>query len=66
MKKMSVTYVMWCMWQDMEKFKMTVSFFQNGKKNNGKALISIKMLLFLETIIAPCADVPATRVSFCL
>ena len=52
----------------MEKFKMTstICFVQNGKKNNDKALISIKMLSFLETIMASCANFPATRVSFCL
>ena len=43
---------------------LTVSFFQNGKMNNDKALISIKMLLFLETMTTFCANVPATRVSF--
>ena len=36
-------------------------FFQNGEKNNDKALISIKMLLFLETVITSCANVPTTR-----
>ena len=53
---------------EIEKFKMTltVSFFQNGKKYNDKALILIKMLLFLETIMAAYANVSATRVSFCL
>ena len=52
----------------MEKFKMTLTicFVQNGKKNNDKALISIKMLPFLETIMASCANVTAIRVSFCL
>ena len=48
------------------KVPLIVSFFQNGKKNNNKAFISIKMLLFLETIMASCANVSATRVSFCL
>ena len=43
---------------------LTVSFFQNGKKNNGKALISIKILLFLKTIMASCANVPATGLDF--
>ena len=52
----------------MEKFKMTLTicFVQNGKKNNDKALISIKMLPFLETIMASCTNVTAIRVSFCL
>ena len=37
----------------------------NNDNNDDKALISIKMLLFLETIMAPCANVPPTRISFC-
>ena len=51
-----------------KKFKITlsVSFFQNGKKNNDKALISIKMLLFLETVTTFCAKKIGRIISFSL
>ena len=39
----------------MEK-NQNVFFFQSGKKSNDKALILIKMLLFLKTIMASCAN----------
>ena len=49
---------------EMEKIQNDLNFFfQKGKKNKGKPLISIKMLLFLETIMASCTNFPATRVS---
>ena len=57
-----VTYVM----GEMEKIQNDfhcLFFFQSGQKSNYKALISIKMLLFLKTIMASCANIPATRVS---
>ena len=56
-----VTYVT----VEMEKIQNDFNclFFQSGKKSNGKAFISIKMLLFLKTIMASCANIPATRVS---
>ena len=91
MNWMSVTYVTWRPWRDMEKIQnyfncflfflvvvyvtgdmeksqnsFNYFFFQNGKTNYGQALISIEMLLFLETRIASCANVPVTRVSSCL
>ena len=37
-------------------------FFESGKRSNDKALISIKMLLFLGTIMAFCANIPATYI----
>ena len=44
-----------------KKFRMILTvFFLSGKKSNDKALISIKMLLFLKTIMASCANIPAT------
>ena len=50
---------------EMEKIKNYFNslFFQSGKKSNDKALISIKMLLFLKIIMASCANIPATRFS---
>ena len=45
---------------------MTYVTGEMEKIQNDKALISIKMLLFLGTTITSCANVPATRVSFCL
>ena len=62
MNWMSVTYVRWHMRQGRSKksrMTLTVFFFKSGKKSNDKALISIKTLLFLETIMASCANVPA-------
>ena len=59
----------WCTWQGIWKkvrILLTIFFFQNGKTNYGQALILIEMLLFLETRIASCANVPVTRVSSCL
>ena len=38
-------------------------FFLSGKKSNDKDLISIKMLLFLRTIMTSGVNVPVTRVS---
>ena len=50
-----------------KKFKiiLSVSFFQNGK-NNDKALISIEMLLFLETVTTFCAKKIGRIISFSL
>ena len=67
MNGMCVIYIMWhTWWGRWRKFRMTFTvffFFQSGQKSNYKALISIKMLLFLKTIMASCANIPATRVS---
>ena len=55
--------------REMEKIQNDFNcsfFFSKWKKNSDKALISIKMLLLLETIMASCTNVPATRDSFCL
>ena len=63
------SYVMWCPWQGRwEKFKtiLTAFFFSNWKRTNDKTLISMKMLLFFDTITTLCANVPVKRVSFCL
>ena len=62
MNLMSVTYVGWHTRQKRYKksrMTLTVFFFKSGKKSNDRALISIKMLLFLETIMASCVNVPA-------
>ena len=42
---------------EMEKIQSDFKclFFQSGKKSIGKALISIKLLLFLKAIMASCA-----------
>ena len=49
--------------EDEDGKKSECLFFQSGKKSNDKALTLIKMLLFLKTIMASCANIPATKVS---
>ena len=55
---MSVMY----MCRDVNDFNYFF-FSKRKKENNEKALISIKMLLFFDTIMDSCTNVPATMVS---
>ena len=55
-----VTYVTGEMEKIRNDFNCLFFFFQSGKMSNDKALISIKMLLFLKIIMASCANIPAT------
>ena len=53
---------------EMEKIQNDFNcfFLLKRKKEQWQTFISIRMLLFLETITAFCAYVPAATVSFCI